>query len=209
MQSHNRTRVMVTVAMLAAVSYILAFFEFQIPFFPEFLKLDLSDIPALIAAFALGPIAGVGVELIKNGMQLLSTSTAGLGELANFCIGSVFVGTAGVIYQYKHTHGGALLSCLVGTLAMAITGGLFNYFVLLKLYEQFMPMDQIIAAAAAFVPIIKSKADLVFWSIVPFNIVKGLLVTLVTMLIYKPLSPIIKGSHARDDIQRGPRPGMR
>lgn len=190
---------MVTVAMLGAVSYILAFFEFQLPIFPSFLKLDVSDIPSLIAAFAFGPLAGIAVEFFKNVLQALSTSTAGIGELANFFIGSAFVATAGLIYKRKHTRSGALVSCIVGAIVMAITGALFNYFVLLGLYEKFMPLDQIIAMAAAFIPAIKTKLDLVLWSIVPFNLVKALLVIAITMFIYKPLSPILKGDHTTQD----------
>lgn len=203
MRPHNRTRMMVTVAMLAAVAYILSFFEFQIPIFPAFLKIDLSDIPALIATFAFGPIAGVGVELIKNGLRAFSTSTAGIGELANFCIGSSFVLVAGIMYKIIHTKKGAIISCIVGALVMALVGGLFNYFVLLKLYERFMPLEQIIAAATAIMPFVKTKFDLVLYSIVPFNLVKGALATLVTMFIYKPLSPILKGTSTHDDIERG------
>lgn len=195
MRSQSRTRFIVTVAMLAAVSYILAFFEIALPIFPSFLKIDISDIPALIAAFALGPLAGVAVELFKNALQLFGTSTAGIGELANFLVGSALVGTAGIIYKRKHTKMGAVIGCLAGTLAMAVAGGILNYFVLLPTYEKFMPLDQIIAMAHAIIPLVNSKMTLILFSVVPFNIVKGLLVFLVTLFIYKPLSPILKGQH--------------
>lgn len=195
MKTQSRTRFIATVAMLAAVSYILAFFEIPLPIFPSFLKVDISDIPALIAAFALGPIAGIVVEFVKNAFQLFGTSTGGIGELANFIIGSSLVGTAGVVYRIKHTKSGALIGCLAGTIAMALSGALLNYFVLLPLYEVFMPLKKIIEMSQVAVPAIKSKFTLVLWGVVPFNIFKGLLATLVTMVIYKPLSPILKGQH--------------
>lgn len=195
MKSQSRTRFLVTVAMLAAVSYILAFFEISLPFFPSFLKIDISDIPALIAAFALGPFAGIAVEFLKNAFQLMGTSTGGIGELANFIMGAALVGTAGVVYTKNHTKKGAVLGCLAGAVAMALAGGVLNYFVLLPLYEKFMPLSAILAAAQVFVPFISSKLMLVIWTIIPFNILKGLIVFGVTMFIYKPLSPILKGEH--------------
>ena len=198
MRTQSRTRFIATVVMLAAVSYILAFFEVPLPIFPSFLKVDISDIPALVAAFALGPIAGIVVELVKNAFQLFGSSTFGIGELANFIIGSAFVGTAGVVYRYKHTKSGAILGCLAGTVAMALAGAALNFFVLLPLYVKFMslPMENIIETSQVAIPLIDSKLTLILWGVVPFNIFKGLLVMVVTMFIYKPLSPILKGQRA-------------
>ena len=192
MKSQNKTRTLVSAAMLSAVAYLLAFIEIQVPLSPTFAKMDISDLPALIAAFAFGPLSGVLVELIKNGLQLISTNTAGVGELANFLMGSALAFTAGLLYQKHKTKRTALFGCITGSVVMAFAAGILNYFVLLPLYENFMPLDQVIASFAAFIPFIQTKLDVVLWNAMPFNLLKGLEISLVTMLIYKPLTPIRK-----------------
>lgn len=198
MKSQNKTRILVSVAMLSAVAYLLAFIEIQVPLSPTFAKMDISDLPALIAAFAFGPVSGVLVELIKNGLQLISTNAAGVGELANFLMGSALAFTAGLLYQKHKTKKTALFGCITGSVAMAFAAGILNYFVLLPLYENFMPQGQVIASFAAFIPFIRTKLDVVLWNAVPFNLLKGLMISLVTMLIYKPLTPILKGGYAHE-----------
>ncbi len=198
MKFKNKTRVLVSVAMLSAVAYLLAFIEIQVPLSPTFAKMDISDLPALIAAFAFGPLSGVMVELVKNGLQLISTNTAGVGELANFLMGSALAFSAGTIYNRKKTKKTALFGCIIGSVAMAFAAGLLNYFVLLPLYESFMPLDQLIASFAAFIPFIQTKLDVVLWNAIPFNLIKGLLISLVTMMIYKPLTPILKGRYEHE-----------
>lgn len=198
MKSQNKTRTLVSVAMLSAVAYLLAFIEIQVPLSPTFAKMDISDLPALIAAFAFGPLSGVMVELIKNGLQLISTNTAGIGELANFLMGSALAFSAGRIYQKHKTKKVALLGCIVGSIAMAVAAGILNYSVLLPLYENFMPLDQVIASFAAFISFIQTKLDVVLWNVIPFNLLKGLMISLVTMLIYKPLTPILKGRYEHE-----------
>ena len=198
MKSQNKTRILVSVAMLSAVAYLLAFIEIQVPLSPTFAKMDISDLPALIAAFAFGPLSGVMVELIKNGLQLISTNTAGIGELANFLMGSALAFTAGLIYQKQKTKKIALLGCMTGSVAMGVAAGILNYFVLLPLYENFMPLDQVIASFATFIPFIQTKLDVVLWNAVPFNFLKGLAISLVTMLIYKPLTPVLKGRYEHE-----------
>lgn len=198
MKSQNKTRIMVSVAMLSAISYLLAFIEISVPLSPSFAKMDVSDLPALIAAFAFGPIWGVAVELVKNTLQLISTNTAGVGELANFLMGSSLVFTAGLVYNKRKTKRTAMIGCAVGSVAMAFAAGVLNYFVLLPVYETFMPLEQVIASFAAFIPFIKTKLDVVLWNAVPFNLLKGLVISIVTMLIYKPLTPILKGRYEHD-----------
>lgn len=198
MNSQNKTRILVSVAMLSAVAYLLAFIEIQVPLSPTFARMDVSDLPALIAAFAFGPLSGVMVELIKNGLQLTSTNTAGVGELANFLMGSALAFTAGSLYQKHKTKKIALLGCIAGSVAMAVAAGILNYFVLLPLYENFMPLNQVIASFAAFIPFIQTKLDVVLWNAVPFNLLKGLAISLVTRLIYKPLTPILKGRYEHE-----------
>ncbi len=180
-------------AMLAAISFVLAFVEIPVPLSPSFAKFDLSDLPALIGAFAYGPMVGVGIELIKNMLQLLSTSTGGIGELANFIMGASYVFAAGLLYKQKKTKQMAWISCIVASVVMGIVAALVNYFILLPLFESFMPMEQLIASFEAFIPFIHSKADIVLYNALPFNIVKGLGIGAITMMVYKKLTPVLKG----------------
>ncbi|MDR0852601.1 MAG: ECF transporter S component [Clostridiales Family XIII bacterium] len=191
--SGTRTRKLVVVAMLSAVAFALAFLEFPVPLSPAFARYDFSDIPALIAAFALGPLAGVCVELVKNVLQLLSSATGGVGELANFIIGAGMVLPAGLIYRKMKTKKGAILGCILGTVAMAVIAGLVNYFILIPMFNIFMPIDEIIKSFGEFMPFIQTKLDVIIYNCVPFNLIKGALISLVTVLLYKRISPILKG----------------
>ena len=139
-------RMLTMIALLSAISFILAFFEFPVPLSPAFAKMDLSDFPTLIGAFAFGPVAGVTIEFVKNALQLLSTSTGGIGELANLIIGGSFVFTAGLMYKLKKTKSNAWISCIVGSAVMGIIAAVTNYFILLPMFELFMPLDQLIAS---------------------------------------------------------------
>ena len=170
---------MTSVAVLSAVAFVLAFFEFPVPLTPSFARMDLSDFPALIGAFAFGPMAGILIELIKNLFGLFSTATSGIGELANFLMGASYVGTAGMIYKLHKT--------------MGIVAALANYYILLPLFEQFMPVEQIIASFGQFIPFIKTKRDVVVYNAFPFNFLKGLVITAFTMLVYKRIRPLLKG----------------
>ena len=191
------TRTITITALLASISYILAFFEFPVPLSPSFARMDLSDIPALIGAFALGPATGVIIELIKNVLQLLSTSTAGIGELANFLIGASYVWIAGFIYKYKRTKKGAISAYIISSIVMGVVAMIVNYFILLPLFETFMPLDQLIASFSEFLPFIQTKLDVVLYNVLPFNVIKGLVVGLVTMAVYKKLAPVLKGETSR------------
>lgn len=187
------TRTMTMTAILSVIAFVLAFLEIPVPVIaPSFVKLDLSDFPALIGAFAFGPMVGVVIELIKNGLQLFSSSTGGVGELANFFIGSSFVFTAGLIYKLNKTKKTAWLSCIAGSLVMALAGVFMNYFVLVPLFEKFMSINAILASFK-YMPFIKTKFDMCLYSIAPFNFLKGMLIGVFTMLIYKKLAPILKG----------------
>ncbi len=180
-------------ALLAAISYVLAFLEFPVPLSPSFARMDLSDLPALIGAFAFGPVTGVMIELIKNILQLLSTSTGGIGELANFLIGTSYVMAAGFIYKHKKTKKTAIWACVISSIVMGIAAAIVNYFILLPLFETFMPLDQLIASFGEFLPFIETKLDVVLFNALPFNILKGLVIGAITMMIYKKLTPILKG----------------
>lgn len=180
-------------AMLSAVAYLLAFVEFPVPLSPSFARMDLSDLPALIGAFAFGPLSGLLIELVKNALQLLTTSTGGIGEIANFLMGAAYVVTAGFIYKRHKTKKTVLAACVLASVVMGIAAALANYFILLPLFENFMPLDQLIASFAEFLPFIHTKLDVVLFNAFPFNLLKGLVIGGVTMLIYKRLTPILKG----------------
>jgi riboflavin transporter FmnP len=182
---------MTKVAMLSVLAFILMLVELPLPIFPGFLKIDLSDVPALIAGFALGPVAGVAVEAVKNILHLLRTSTGGVGELANFLIGAAIVLPSALMYKIKCTRTNAIIGLAIGTVAMAAMGAIANLYVLIPFYTNFMPIDAIVAMGSAVNSSITSVTTLVLFGIVPFNLFKGLVVSLFTMLLYKHISPVI------------------
>lgn len=192
-RSLRRTRFLTMTAMLAAVAYLLAFVELPVPLSPSFAKFDLSDLPALIGAFAFGPLSGLMIELIKNALQLFSTSTGGIGELANFLMGSALVVTAGALCQRRETKQWAWFACAVGSAAMGVMAALANYFILLPLFETFLPLEQLIASFGAFIPFIHTKLDIVLYNALPFNLLKGLAISALTMGCYQRLTPILRG----------------
>ena len=191
--SIQNVRMLTITAVLSAISFILAFFEFPVPLSPSFARMDLSDLPALIGAFAYGPMSGILIEFVKNALQLFTSSTGGIGELANFIMGSSFVVTAGLIYKSHKTKKTAMIACLIASVTMGIVASIVNYFILLPVFEAFMPLDQLIASFGEFIPFIKTKLDIVLFNAFPFNVLKGIGISIVTMLLYKRLSPILKG----------------
>lgn len=188
----SNTRTITMTGMLAAISYILAFLEFPVPLSPAFARMDLSDFPALIGAFAFGPLCGLMIELVKNGLQFFSTSTGGVGELANFLMGGSYVLAAGLFYKRNKTKKNAVISWILASIVMGITAALTNYFILLPMFEAFMPLDQVIASFGAFIPFIRTKLDVVLFNAFPFNLLKSLVIGALTMLVYKRLTPILK-----------------
>ena len=184
-------KMMTKIAMLSVIAFILYFLEIQVPIFPGFLKIDISDLPALIGAFALGPIAGIAIEAIKNILHLLRTTTGGVGEIANFVIGIALVIPAALIYKRAKTKSGAIIGLAVGVISMAVMGGLANYFFLIPFYTNFMPIDAIVGMGTAVNSNINSVLTLVLYGIVPFNLFKGLIISVVTMMLYKRISPIL------------------
>lgn len=192
-QANRNLRTLVGAAMLSAVAFVLQFLEFPVPLSPSFAKMDLSDLPALIGAFAYGPLWGVVIEAVKNALHLFQTQTGGVGELANFLMGSALVLPAGLIYARRKSRKTALIGCLVGSVSMGIVSAFANYFILLPMFEMFMPVEQVIAAFAEIVPFIHTKLDVVLYNTLPVNLCKGLAISLVTMVLYKHLSPLLKG----------------
>ena len=187
-------RAMTVTAMLSAIAFILMFLDFSVPFMPNFIKMDLSELPALIAAFSLGPVSGVMVCLIKNILHLTITTTAGVGELSNFILGAAFVLPAGLLYKFKKTKKMAIISALLGALCMGIVSFPSNYFIVYPVYYNFMPKETIVAAYQAILPSVDNIAKCLLVFNVPFTFVKGLFSVIITLLIYKPLSPILKGN---------------
>jgi len=190
----TKTQAIVKIGFLSATAFILMYLEFQVPLFPGFLKLDFSDVPALVASFAMGPLYGVMVELIKNIIHATITQSGGIGEIANFSVGSIFVYTAGIIYQFNKTRKNALISMAIATVVMAFTASLLNYYVFLPLYQKVMgwPMDAIIGMSKAANKNIVDVRTLIAYGIFPFNVLKGIMLSLITLLIYKKLSPVLK-----------------
>jgi len=191
-------RYLAVTAMLGALSFVLQMFEFPLPFLiPAFVKFDFSDLPALIASFSMGPVSGVTVALIKNVLHLPMTNTGCVGELANFLLTATFVGTAGVIYRLHKTRAGALVGSFTGAVAMSVLSVPINFLITYPIYYNFMPKDAILAAYQAIFPFVSDIYTCLWLFNAPFNLLKGLVVTLITFLIYKHISPLIKGKKTR------------
>lgn len=197
MNKRMKTRNMVSIAMLAAVAVVLMLFEFPLPFLPPFYKIDASELPVIIGAFAMGPWAGMLIELIKVLLNLLldGTTTAFVGEFANFLIGCSYVVPASFVYYYRKSKKNAVLGLAVGTLACAVVGCLLNAYLLLPAYSKAFKMDieALIAMGTAANKAIDSMFTFVLFATAPLNILKCGLVSVITMLIYKPISRILKG----------------
>lgn len=192
MKNKNLRKVTVT-AILAALSSALMFVSFNVPLMPSFIKLDFSELPALIASFSLGPMYGVCVVLVKNLVNVFFSTTGGVGELSNFIIGAVFVFTAGMIYKKKKCRSYALIGAVVGSFLMAGIGLISNYYVVYPIYQNFMPLEAIMGLYQAIYPGVKNLWQALIVFNVPFTFIKGMLNALITFVIYKKISPIIKG----------------
>lgn len=194
-------RITVT-AILTAMAFILMYLEVPLPFMPPFLKFDFSEIPVLVGAFALGPVWGIVIELLKNLIHLPFSHTMGIGELSNFITGSLFVGVSGLVYLKLHTRKGAAIAMAVGTIALAVIAVPINAYITLPLYGTVMnfSMEAILGASAKVNPLIKDKTTLLFVAFVPFNLFKGIVVSAITFFVYKPVSKLI---HKTREITRG------
>ena len=195
----NKTRKLVEIGMLGAIATVLMLFEFPIPFIaPPFYEMDLSEVPVLVGAFALGPVAGATIELIKILINLMinGTATAFVGEIGNYIIGCSFIIPAALIYKKRKSKKHALIGMIVGTIVMTIFGCFLNAYVLLPTYAAAfgMPIDVIVGMGTAINANINSVMTFVIIAVAPFNILKGVVVSVVTMLIYKHISPILKGN---------------
>lgn len=196
--NYRSTKVMVQIAMLSAVAIILMLFDFPLPFAPSFYKLDFSELPVIVGAFAIGPVAGVLIEVVKILLNFLvnGSSTAGVGELANFAIGCSFVLPAAIIYQRNKTKKSAIIGLAAGTVLMTIAGCFINAYVMLPAYAAAFhwEISALIELGTAVNPAINSLWSFILLAVAPFNLVKGILVSVITLLIYKKISVILKGN---------------
>ena len=188
-------RKIAVVAIMSALAEVLMILEFSVPFVPSFLKFDFSDLPAYITAFAFGPVSGVLVELLKNVIHLPFTATSGVGELANFLVGASLVLPAGIIYKKKKTLSGAIIGSVCGAVFAAIVSFPVNYFITYPFYSGFMPMEAIISLYKAIIPQADTLVKALLMINVPFTFIKGAVNVLITFLIYKKISPVLKGQN--------------
>lgn len=188
-------KVIAKVGVLSAVATILMLFDFPLWFAPNFYQLDFSEVPVLLGAFALGPAAGVAIELVKIliNFVLNGTDTGGIGELANFIVGCSFIIPAGLIYNRNKSYKTAIIGLLAGTLALAVAGAFMNYYLLLPVYSKVYgaPIQVFIDMGNVLNPAITDLKSFVMYAVVPFNLFKGIVVSSIVLLIYKRISPIL------------------
>lgn len=189
------TKGIAQVGILSAISAVLMLIEIPLWFAPEFYKLDLSEIPTLIGSFAIGPAAGIAIELIKNLLHIVlkGTQTGGVGEISNFLIGCAMVVPSAIIYKRHKSKKFALVGMSVGTASMTLVGCLLNYYLLLPFYAMVfkMPIQALVQFGTAVNPFINSLWALVLLAVAPFNLLKGVAVSAVTLVLYKHVSPIL------------------
>ena len=186
-------------AIFTAMAVVLMYLEISLPFMPPFLKFDFSELPVLIGSFALGPVYGIVIELLKNLIHLPVTATAGIGEFSNFITGSIYVFSAGFFYEKHRTRKGAIAAMLIATAALSLIAVPFNYFITLPLYGSVLNFstEAIVGMSAAVNPLIKDKVSLILWAFLPFNLFKGLLIGFITFWVYKPISKLINSTYKK------------
>ena len=184
-------------AMFSAIAVILMFFfEFALPFLPPYLKVDFGELPALVAAFVLGPLWGVLVCFIKNLVCLTTTGTAGVGELANFIIGALFVFPAGYIYKKNKTKKMAVSGCFAGIVLSTIISFFVNYYITYPFYSAVMiPYDVIVGMYSAICPWANTLVRGLLVFNLPLTFVKSIIISVVTIIVYKKISPVVKGKY--------------
>lgn len=184
-------KVLAVIAMFAAVGYLLRFLEVPAPFSPSWLKIDLSVVPALLGSFLYGPVAGLIIDGVKEVLHILTSNSGGVGELANFMMEAALIVPACLFYRKTKFKYHTAIGCAVGCGLMGAMGAFMNYFVLFPLYSQFMPMPAIIGAYQALFPFVTEAWQAVLIHALPFNIIKGALISGVALLLLKPLAPIL------------------
>ena len=189
------TSKLVKVSILASIGYILMFIAIPIPaLFPDFLKIDISDLPVLLGGMALGPGAGIWISFLKNLLQFITgfSTTGGVGELANFIIGSSFVWVVSIIYSKGNNIKGVIIGVILGIITMTIVGCIANYILILPFYSTIMPIDAVINMGSKINPLITNKITFILWIIAPFNFIKASLISLATLPMYKKTEKILR-----------------
>ena len=192
----SRTRVLALTGVMAAISAILMQFQLSIPIMPNFLKLDISDFPALIAGYAYGPMAGIWVCLVKSVIHITMTTTGGVGELSNFILGVCFVIPSALIYRiFKKTRKSAFIGAIVGTLFMSVAGVFSNYYIVYPLYYSVMGLstETIMHMYQAKLPSVQDLWQALAIFNFPLTVAKGAICTAITFLLYKYISPVLHG----------------
>lgn len=194
--SSYRLRMLTTTAMLGAMAGLLMLIEIPLGFIaPSFYKLDLSEVPVMIGTFAFGPVQGIVIELIKVLIKLVlkGTTTNYVGDIANFIIGVAMVVPAGIIYRRRKTKKHAVIGMAVSTVFMSAVGVFLNAYILIPTFSQLfhLPIEQIVGMGTAIIPAVKDTFTLCLFCVLPFNLIKGIIVSVIVALIYKPLSRLI------------------
>lgn len=185
----------IKIAMLSAVAFILMLFEFPIPIFPEFLKIELSDVPAVIGTFSLGPLAGVLIELLKNLLKfVVASQTGGIGEFFNFIIGIAYIIPLGVVYKFNQNRKGIITGSVLASLIMVLIASVCNYYIFIPVYATLfgMPIEGIVQWSSQVNPAIQDLKSLVALSVVPFNLLKVVIVSLISYKLYTVMEPLFK-----------------
>jgi len=181
------------ISILSATAYVLMFISVPIPIFPSFLRIDVSDVPAVLGGLSMGPLAGFLIELIKNLFQIGSTFTGGIGEVANALITGTYVVIISYMYKKIHNKKGIVLGSILGSLGMVIVGCILNYFIVTPLYgEVFGGLDTIIAMGSAINPQIYNLFTFVIWVYVPFNLIKSTIMTICIFPLYNKIEKLFK-----------------
>lgn len=192
MSNRGGIKRMTTTAMLSAIAVILMYMEIPVPLMPSFIKLDISDLPALFGSFVFGPLCGVTVCLVKNLLHSFATNTVFVGEISNFILGCAFVIPAGLIFKKMKNRKGAIIASLVGTVAMSVLSVVSNYFFVYPIYYNFMPKEAILAAYQAIFPGVKSILQALVIFNVPFTFIKGMICVGLAWILFVPLAPILR-----------------
>ena len=197
MKNYLTTKRIALIAIMSAIAGLLMIVDFPVSFIaPSFYKMDISDLPCLIGSFALGPLAGTTIELLKVLIKLIlkPTSTAFVGELSNFLCGVAMCVPSGIVYLKEHNKKGAIKALIFGSLSMVVLSSIINYALIIPTYVKLygMPLDAIISAGKAIFPIVKDKFTFVLICVTPFNLIKAIIVSVITYFLYKRISNLLK-----------------
>ena len=191
-QTKMSTRVIAQIGILSAIAYLLRFFEIPLPIFPPFLKIDLSDVVAVFGGISMGPVAGFIIVVVKNLLQAITGSTTGgVGEIANILIAGPYVLMICLFCRKVKSYKNVLMGAVLGTIVMAIVGAVVDYFIVFPLYAVIIPMDAIIQMGTVLNPRVTDLFSFMIWLVVPFNIVKGAIMTVVILPLYKKVEKIL------------------